>query len=64
MSLAGKGMMIWQLPRCEEGSPEKIAQTAKQAGLSLVIIKIANGMLAYNVDRNTTRIWCPRLHKR
>lgn len=59
MSLAGKGMMIWQLPRCEDGSPEKIAQAAKQAGLTHVIIKIANGMLAYNVDRNTNQDLVP-----
>ena len=59
MSLAGKGMMIWQLPRCEDGSPERIAQTAKQAGLTHVIIKIANGMLAYNVDRKNNQDLVP-----
>jgi hypothetical protein len=59
MSLAGKGMMIWQLPRCEDGSPEKIAQTAKQAGLTHVIIKVANGMLAYNVDRSNNQDLVP-----
>lgn len=59
MTLAGKGMMIWQLPRCEDGSPEKIAQAAQQAGLTHVIIKIANGMLAYNVDRNNNQDLLP-----
>lgn len=59
MALAGKGMMIWQLPRCEDGSPEKIALAAKQAGLTHVIIKIANGMLAYNVDRNNNQDLLP-----
>jgi hypothetical protein len=59
MSLAGKGMMVWQLPRCEDGSPEKIAEAAHQAGLTHVIIKIANGMLAYNVDRNNNQDLLP-----
>mgnify|MGYP006295077011 FL=1 len=63
MSLAGKGMMIWQLRRCEDGSPERIAQTAQQAGLTHVLIKVANGMLAYNVDRTTNQDLVPDVAK-
>ena len=59
MALTGKGMMIWKLPRCEDGSPEKIAQAAQKAGLTHVIIKIANGMLAYNVDRDNNHDLLP-----
>ncbi|NSW51529.1 MAG: nuclear transport factor 2 family protein [Anaerolineae bacterium] len=50
MTLTGKGIWIWQLPRCENGDPEKIADAAARAGFSHVLIKVANGMLAYNVN--------------
>jgi hypothetical protein len=42
MSLTGKGMMIWRIPKCEGGNASTIAKVAASAGLSHVLIKIAN----------------------
>jgi SnoaL-like domain len=53
MELQGKGMMIWILSRCENGDPEAIAKTAQAAGLTHVLIKIANGTRTFNVDSDT-----------
>jgi hypothetical protein len=44
MPLAGKGFFTWQLARCEGGSPVRIAARAADAGLSHVLIKIADGI--------------------
>ena len=55
MSLYGKGFMIWQLARCENGNGVEVARVARAAGLSHVLIKIADGPYTYNVDR-TTRV--------
>ena len=53
MSLRGKGYYVWQLQNCEGGSPKAIASKARQAGLTHVLIKIADGPnWAYNIDRN------------
>jgi|APFre7841882724_1041349.scaffolds.fasta_scaffold25879_2 hypothetical protein len=52
MKLRGKGYYIWQLQNCEGGSAKAIASKAKQAGLTHVLIKIADGASwAYNIDR-------------
>jgi hypothetical protein len=48
MTLEGKGMFIWKVPRCEGGDPSAIAATAKSAGFSHVVLKIANGSGVYN----------------
>lgn len=53
MALQGKGFMIWKIPSCEGGSPTQIASEAKKAGLTHVLIKIADGITAYNVNRET-----------
>ena len=50
MALKGKGFYIWKIPSCEGGDPQAIAQTAYQAGLTHVLIKIANGIYDYNYD--------------
>lgn len=47
--LQGKGMYLWIISRVEGGDPAKIAATAKQAGLSHVLIKVAHGSWFYNV---------------
>jgi len=49
----GKGFYIWQIRRCESGVPETIANKAQNAGLSHVLIKIADGTEAYNFDPTT-----------
>ena len=54
MALMGKGYFIWQIPRCEGGVPSRIASRAKEAGLSHVLIKIADSSnWPYNVDLST-----------
>ena len=50
MALEGKGFYVWKIHRCEGGDVSAIAQRAKNAGLSHVLIKIADGPRAYNVD--------------
>ncbi|NPV86397.1 MAG: nuclear transport factor 2 family protein [Anaerolineae bacterium] len=51
MSLAGKGFMIWKVKDCEGGNPSQIASVAQSAGLTHVLIKIADGIGTYNEDR-------------
>jgi hypothetical protein len=53
MTLTGKGFMIWKIPSCESGNPSAIAAAAQQAGLTHVLIKIADGTYAYNINRTT-----------
>lgn len=50
MGLQGKGFFIWKIPNCEGGDPVAIANVAKAAGLSHVLIKIADGIYTYNYD--------------
>lgn len=44
-------MWIWNLSRCEGGDPKRIVQAALAAGLSHVIVKIADGTYGFNPDR-------------
>ncbi len=53
MTLRGKGFYIWQIARCENGDPLKIADEAVNAGLTHVLVKIADGGSAYNVNLTT-----------
>ena len=53
MTLRGKGFYIWQISRCENGDPGTIANEAAKAGLTHVLIKIADGGSAYNIDLTT-----------
>ena len=46
--LTGKGFWIWKLLDCEGGDPARIASAAQAAGLSHVLIKIADGTVAVN----------------
>jgi len=50
MTLDGKGFFIWRINNCEEGDPNRIAEEAYDAGISYVLIKIANGIYSYNYD--------------
>ncbi|MBN1439601.1 MAG: nuclear transport factor 2 family protein [Anaerolineales bacterium] len=52
MALNGKGFYIWQIPHCESGNATQIAARAEAAGLSHVLIKIADAGNAFNIDRN------------
>lgn len=53
MNPTGKGYFIWKVKDCENGNPSAIAQTAKNAGLTHVLIKIADGAYGYNIDRDS-----------
>jgi hypothetical protein len=48
--LTGKGWFIWQVSRCEHGSPQAIADRAVGAGLSHVLIKVADRAHAFGID--------------
>jgi hypothetical protein len=48
--LSGKGWFIWQVSRCEHGVPGAIADQAAAAGLSHVLIKVADRNYAYGID--------------
>ena len=46
--LQGKGMYLWRIKNAEGGNPHQIAQTARDAGLTHVLIKVADGRGSYN----------------
>ena len=48
--LTGKGMFIWRIQECHNGSVSEITRTAVEANYSHVLIKIANGIYSYNYD--------------
>lgn len=48
--LTGKGMYLWKIPYCDGGAAETIARSARAAGFSHVLIKIANGTASFNTD--------------
>ena len=50
MDLKGKGIFIWKIKDCEGGDVAAIADLAADAGLSHVLIKIADGAYSYNYD--------------
>jgi len=50
MPLQGKGFFTWKVPECEGGNTDAIATLAKSGNMTHVLIKIANGILAYNID--------------
>lgn len=52
-NITGKGFFIWKIQDCENGNPQAITQAAQQAGLTHVLIKIADGAYPYNINRNT-----------
>jgi len=52
MALEGKGFYIWKIKNCEGGESKRIAAEAENAGLSHVLIKVANGTYSYNYDWN------------
>lgn len=48
--LAGKGMYIWKIQACHNGSISEITRRAVRANYSHVLVKIANGIYSYNYD--------------
>jgi hypothetical protein len=61
MSISGKGFFIWKILKCENGNVQKIAQLAREAGFSHVLIKVANGIWKYNYDWDKKIDYCPDL---
>lgn len=59
MTLTGKGFFIWKIRDCERGSPQEIAAAAQAAGMTHVLIKVADGNYAYNVDSRTRQDQVP-----
>lgn len=56
MELKGKGYYLWQIQRAFEGNPGKIADAAQQAGLSHVLIKVADGVYNYNISNGVDMV--------
>jgi len=52
MTLQGKGWYIWQIPRCEGGAPSAIAGRAAAAGLTHVLLKVAERTYGFGFDKN------------
>ena len=48
MALEGKGFFTWKIPRCENGDAGQIVAQAKSAGLTHLVIKVADGPTVYN----------------
>ncbi len=57
--IKGKGWFIWRIVACEGGSATAIASVAKSTGVSHVLIKVADGAYAVNLDQNTKKDLCP-----
>ena len=55
MTLEGKGFFIWKIPDCEHGDPNLIATRAAQAGLTHLVLKIADGPMIYNGNWGDSR---------
>lgn len=53
MTLQGKGFFIWKVPICQSGNATAIAAAAAAAGLTHVLIKIADGTSNYNYNNGT-----------
>lgn len=50
MTLQGKGFYIWKIRRCDGGDVQVIAERAAEAGLSHILVKIADGVGTYNIE--------------
>jgi hypothetical protein len=46
--LEGKGFFTWKIPKCEGGDAGQIAAQAKSAGLTHMLLKVADGTVIYN----------------
>ena len=59
MILQGKGFFTFNLSDCEAGEPDSILAAAQAAGLSHVIVKIADGERAFGLDASGTDFTAP-----
>jgi hypothetical protein len=53
MGLQGKGFFIWKIWDCVRGDPQGIAEAAKAARLTHVLIKVADRSYPHNIDSKT-----------
>lgn len=63
MSINGKGMFIWRVRGCENGDVDAIANLAQAAGLSHILLKVADGNFSYNIDTKTGEDLAEKLTK-
>ncbi len=61
MNLHGKGFYLWNIPNCEKGNVQAIADEAQKAGLTHVLIKIADRFYAHNVSKDGKVDYVPPL---
>ena len=47
-SLSGKGLFTWKLKNCEGGHVDQIIEEGLRAGLTHILVKIADGVTLYN----------------
>lgn len=59
--LKGRGFFIWNIRNCENGSVQQIASLAKEAGLTHVLIKVADRYYPYNVSTDGNTDYVPPL---
>jgi hypothetical protein len=48
--LSGVGMQVWKVHNVEGGDPAAIVARMQEAGLSYIVLKVADGPSSYNVD--------------
>ncbi len=59
--LKGKGFYLWNIPNCEKGDVEQIATLARQAGLTHLLIKVADRFYPHNVSSDGRIDYVPPL---
>jgi len=58
MTVEGKGFYIWKVRDAEGGDPAKIVAAAQAGGFTHVLLKIADGAYAYNLDKASNTDYC------
>lgn len=56
MSIQGKGIFLWQVKRVGGGDANTIAEQAKAAGLTHLLIKVADGRYSYNITNGVDMV--------
>jgi hypothetical protein len=59
--LQGNGFYIWNIRNCENGDPQKIAQAAHEAGLTHLLIKVADRFYPHNTSPDGKTDFVPPL---
>ncbi len=58
----GKGVWIWQIPKCERGDVHAIVAKARAHGLTRVLVKVADGIKYHGANRNKFESLVHALH--